>query len=179
MGKEKNKFCMFDQTTLGNCAKFPYGYGSNQGTPIAPCVFLKLNRIMGLKPTPIDETNVGEQTLDPNDDSSNTFLNQLKDKRYAPGGEKSIYIKCEGEYPADKEALHGKMKMHPAVDGIDNTAKIPLKYFPYDKKREYNENPLVAIEFPGLSTKNHKKRQLHMADLFTSFARGTTTKLCI
>ena len=113
---------------------------------------------MGLKPTPIDETNVGEQTLDPNDDSSNTFLNQLKDKRYAPGGEKSIYIKCEGEYPADKEALHGKMKMHPAVDGIDNTAKIPLKYFPYDKKREYNENPLVAIEFPGLFDKKSQEK---------------------
>jgi len=175
--RDKNKFCMFDRNTLGNCKNFPYGYGSPQGTPFAPCVFLKLNRIMGLKPTPIDETNVGEQTLDPNDDSTTTFLNQLEAQRYLPGGEKSIYIKCEGEYPADKEALHGKMKMHPAVDGIDNTAKIPLKYFPYDKKREYNENPLVAIEFPGLFDKKSQEKAASHGRLVHIICKGYYDKV--
>jgi len=147
--KENKKFCAFDRTTLKTCEKFPYGYAS--GANFAPCVFLKLNRIMGLKPTPIDGTNFNQQDASlEDDDSTDTFLKQLKAQNYAPKNEKSIYIKCEGEYPADKEVLEGKMKMYPEAEGVENTAIIPLKYFPYDKKRQFNENPLVAIQFPNL-----------------------------
>jgi len=147
--KENKKFCPFDRTTLKTCEKFPYGYAA--GADFAPCIFLKLNRIMGLKPTPIDGTNFNQQDASlEDDDSTDTFLKQLKAQNYAPKNEKSIYIKCEGEYPADKEVLKGKMKMYPEAEGVENTAIIPLKYFPYDKKRQYNENPLVAVQFLNL-----------------------------
>jgi len=80
------------------------------------------------------------------DPSALKFLTNLEDADYAPG----VYVKCEGAYPADQEVLKGKMKMYPEAEGIENTAKIDLKYFPYSKKRTHNENPLVAIQFKGL-----------------------------
>jgi len=147
--KENKKFCAFDRATLETCQNFPYGYAA--GDNFAPCIFLKLNRIMGLKPVPIDGTNFNQQDASlKDDDSTDTFLKQLKAKNYMPDNEKSIYIKCEGEYPADKEVLKGKMKMYPEATGVENTARIPLKYFPYDKKRQFNENPLVAVQFLNL-----------------------------
>lgn len=146
----KNKFCIFDLATLGVCKNFPYGYSSES---LAPCIFLKLNRIMGLEPVPISAKNKDKQDASLlKDDSAQKFLTQLANTKptpYAP----AVYIKCEGAYPADKEALYKKMEMFPEAPGIDNTAKIDLKYFPYDKKRKHNENPLVAIKFNGLFVK--------------------------
>jgi len=74
-GAAKESFCNFDLTTLGNCAKWPYGYGH----VLEPCVFLKLNRILAFDPQPY--------TGGPLD------------------GTNGPYVVCEGEFPADKDFL--------------------------------------------------------------------------
>lgn len=144
--KDKHKFCIFDRATLGDCNKFPYGYSNDN---LEPCVFLKLNRIMGLEPKPILDKNKQDPSLE-KDASAQEFLRELE----AAGYSKAVYIKCEGEYPADKELLDGRMKLYPQADSIANTAKIELKYYPYDKKRTHNENALVALQFPNLFVGN-------------------------
>lgn len=142
--KDKNKFCIFNLGDLGDCKDFPYGYSN---TSFAPCVFLKLNRIMGLEPKPITAENKDKQDASlKKDPSALRFLTDLETAEYAPG----VYVKCEGAYPADQEVLEGKMFMYPKAGEIKNTAKIDLKYFPYSKKRTHNENPLVAIQFKDL-----------------------------
>lgn len=142
---DKYKFCEFEMAKLGECRNFPYGYSESN---LSPCVFLKLNRIMGLKPTPITADNAAEQDASLlKDDGAKKLLEDLKTQGYPAG----VYIKCEGAYPADKEILRtGTMDMYPKAQGIENAAIIPLKYFPYDKKRDHNENPLVAVQFNGL-----------------------------
>lgn len=157
---ERHKLCPFDLTSLGACQNFPYGYSNTSDQyGLAPCVFLKFNRIMGLEPTPIDKANAEKQDDSLKSDDSIEFLKDLKDQSYPKG----VYIKCEGEYPADKEVLKD-MKMFPAAPGIKNTAKIPLKYFPYDKKRIHNESPLVALQFKidADGAKVHAGRLIHI-----------------
>merc|ERR1711993_79857 len=139
------KFCTFDLTTLGPCTTFPYGYAKGAMTP---CVFIKLNRIMDLIPKAINKDNVGEQDDSLKKDvSGRKFMEDLATAGYP----NKVLVKCEGEYPADKEILNGHMDIFPKQDGIANTAEIPLKYFPYDKyRKDGKENPLVAIQFKGL-----------------------------
>ena len=149
------KFCTFDLTTLGPCTTFPYGYAKGAMTP---CVFIKLNRIMDLIPKAINKDNVGEQDESLKKDvSGRKFMEDLATAGYP----NKVLVKCEGEYPADKEILNGHMDIFPKQDGIANTAEIPLKYFPYDKyRKDGKENPLVAIQFKDLDPL--KGRLLHV-----------------
>ena len=65
------------------------------------------------------------------------------------------FVKCEGEFPDDKDALKGILKVLPKKEGFDNAAGIPLRYFPFTKNRkDRNESPLVAIQFDGLENMN-------------------------
>lgn len=170
--KSDGKFCRFDRGQLGDCENFPYGYGNGDGK-FMPCVFLKLNRIMDLKPEPLSDSNIGDQ-----DDSirqgsdAKKFLEELKEANYP----KKVLIHCEGAYPGDKEVLNGKMRVFPEAAGLTNTAEISLGYFPYDKYRRsctvgeagpdckewkgINENALIAIQFKGL--KNFQDRLIHV-----------------
>jgi len=150
----EDRFCLFDRATLQGCAKFPYGYAKDD---FKPCVFLKFNRIMDLKPTPIGKDTVIDESLK-KDPSSEAFLKELEAKDYP----NEVFIKCVGEYPADKEALGEEgLKMYPDNAGIKNAAGIPLKYFPYSKFRKgKNESPLVAIQFPNV--KNFPGRLIHI-----------------
>jgi len=151
---KNGKFCTFDLPTLGPCTDFPYGYAKGG----SPCVFVKLNRIMDLEPKPINIDNADSQDESlKKDDSARKFMDELK----AAGYPKKVLVKCEGEYPADKEILEGKLDIFPKQDGMTNTAEIPLKYFPYDKyRKDGKENPLVAIQFKDLDPL--KGRLLHV-----------------
>jgi hypothetical protein len=144
------KFCKFDLTTLGPCARFPHGYGKDD---LKPCVFLKFNRIMDLKPKPITSASANDASL-----TDKEFLTELADLNYP----QKVFIKCDGEYPADKEALGTEgLKVYPQTSGLTNAAGIPLKYFPYSKYRKgKNESPLVAIQFPNV--KNFPGRLIHI-----------------
>ena len=86
-----------------------------------------------------------------------TILDELEAANYP----KEVIVKCEGDFPADKEALKGAIDVLPAVEGVTNAAGIPLQYFPFSKNRkELNESPLVAIQLKGLEA--IKGRLIHV-----------------
>ena len=152
--KDGIDFCQFDTSELGPCENFPYGY-STALPGFKPCVFVKMNRIMGLKPAPI--------TNNTQDDSVKKDSQEIIDLLVSnkAESEKNVYINCEGLAPADKEVV--KINVFPK-SGITNApsglAKIPLKYFPYskfirdDERRSANESPMIAVQFENLENAN-------------------------
>ena len=137
--EDRSTFCRFDRTTLGSCMEFPYGYSHLK---FEPCVFLKLNRIWGLKPEPIGSMDDVDESL-----QKDPFVKKLKADIFP----KKIFVNCEPEYPADKETV--ELNPFPADKGI------PLKYFPF-QMMEMKENALLALKFTGLE--KHKGRLIHI-----------------
>merc|ERR1712227_244262 len=132
--KDGVDFCQFDTDSLGPCKQFPYGYSKGG---FKPCVFVKMNRIMGLKPAPI---------------TNNTQDESIKD---------NVYINCEGLAPADKEVVEINVFPPSNLPGAPpGLAKIPLKYFPYSQfmkdgeGRSANESPMIAVQFGNLEKAN-------------------------
>jgi len=128
---DKTKFCKFDVSDLGDCAIFPYGYAKNAEGKLNPCVYIKLNRVFDLVPEAITKADEFPET------GEESVKAKLKDAGYPAN---KIYLDCKGEYPADTEALEGKLGAHPA------DMAIPLKHFPMTTKY-YNQNPMVALQF--------------------------------
>jgi len=153
--KEGVDFCQFDTSELGDCQNFPYGYSKSGG--FNPCVFVKMNRIMGLKPAPITNNTQDESVK--KDEVSQKIIDLLVSNKEE--SEKNVYINCEGLAPADKEFVkinvYPKSKIPSAPPGL---AKIPLKYFPYskfmkdDEGRSANESPMIAVRFENLEKAN-------------------------
>jgi len=113
---EPGKYCMFDISKINdNCTKAQnYGYGF--GTP---CILIKLNRIYGWKPEPLDE--------------------QPQDWPLGQKFERGIIqISCQGENAADVENI-GPVEYYPS-------AGIPLYYFPFTNQQGYI-SPFVFVHF--------------------------------
>jgi len=152
--KDGVDFCQFDTDSLGPCKQFPYGYSKGG---FKPCVFVKMNRIMGLKPAPITNNTQDESVK--KDEVSQKIIDLLVSNKEE--SEKNVYINCEGLAPADKEFVkinvYPKSKIPSAPPGL---AKIPLKYFPYskfmkdDEGRSANESPMIAVRFENLEKAN-------------------------
>jgi len=122
-------FCHFSPTdSLGDCASWPYGYG----TPLKPCVFLKLNRIYNLTLTALESSAELEE-------GSSTELKEFVDAQ----DPKEPFVWCEGEYPADRDLLAGKMEYFPTKQAF------PLKFFPMLTKAQ-DQNTMVALQFSDL-----------------------------
>ena len=115
------------------CGKYPYGY-INGDDPIAPCIFLKFNKIWDWKPETITAEDFEE-----NDGWPESFKNHFD----SLGGEdqKQIFVDCQGRYPADKEALKEGMIYKPSSQGF------PVKYFPYKGDPKHYHSPLVVVQF--------------------------------
>jgi len=150
--KDGVDFCQFDTGSLGPCNRFPYGYSKGG---FKPCVFVKMNRIMGLKPAPITNTTQDESIKK----DSQTIVDLLIDNKET--SKDNVYINCEGLAPADKEVV--KINVFPPSglpDAPSGLAKIPLKYFPYsqfmkdDEGRSANESPMIAVQFENLEKAN-------------------------
>jgi len=122
-------FCNFPLAELGDCAKWPYGYGS----PFKPCVFLKLNRIYNLTLDPLQDSN--EPELKGSSDELIAFVDKQEPKE--------PFVWCEGEYPADRDLLAGKTEYFPKAQ------TFPLKYFPMLTK-DQDQNTMVALQFSDL-----------------------------
>lgn len=145
-------FCQFDTSELKECQNFPYGYSKGG---FKPCVFVKMNRIMGLKPAPITNDTQDESVKK----DSQAIIDLLVDNK--DESKNNVYINCEGLAPADKEFV--KINVYPP-SGLPNApsglAKIPLKYFPYtqfmkdDEGRSANESPMIAVQFENLENAN-------------------------
>jgi len=120
--KPEDRDC-FDTSLLGACKDEPYGYGTGQ-----PCVFLKLNKIYGLKNTAYDTAALPADMPQP-----------LKDHIPGQADKDQVWVECHGEYPADKEAL-GAVNYFPSSQGF------PGKAFPYTNQKNY-QSPLIAVQF--------------------------------
>jgi len=155
--------CQFDTSTLQACENYPYGYSSKG--EFQPCVFVKMNRIMDLKPPAITSKSKADESITKDPPTLKIFEAIKKaDKK------DRVYINCEGSYPADKEGV--TINVFPSAGlstkddkGNDVPLKglgyIPLKYFPYSQFRKGgNESPMIAVQFSGLE--NAKGRLVHV-----------------
>ncbi len=143
---EGNKSCVFDLAMLGPCQNAPYGYVLNDGASdkdsIEPCILLKPNRIFGWKPKTFSASAEDLDELETLN-APKSLVDKVKEK---PG---QLYVDCQGENPADRDALEGNMEYFP-----DTQAFEVDKYFPYEmaKSSDY-QSPLVAVKFgKGLPT---------------------------
>jgi len=155
--------CQFDINELQDCKKYPYGYSSKDG--FKPCVFVKMNRIMDLKPPAITSESKADESITKDAPTLKIFDAIKKaDKK------DRVYINCEGSYPADKEGV--KINVFPPAGlstqddkgnavPLNGLGYIPLKYFPYSQFRKGgNESPMIAVQFSGLE--NAKGRLIHV-----------------
>jgi len=149
-----DSFCRFKRSELGSCQSFPYGYSN---TNFKPCVFVKMNRIMDLKPDAITDKAAQDESVK-DDPTGKAILQVLEDNSYP---KENVYIMCEGLAPADKETV--KIEVFPK-SGLTNAppglGKIPLKYFPYSQYRKdedgrgANEAPMIAVQVSDLQKAN-------------------------
>jgi len=105
-----------------------YGYKDGR-----PCILLKLNRIIGWFPEPIDEEH-------PPEGVPWTIMDQIKQNK-EEGKDKlneRVWIDCQGENPADKENI-GPVTYYP-------TNGISRNYFPYLNQEGYL-SPAIFVEF--------------------------------
>jgi len=134
------------ETELGNCGKKPYGFVVDANNPeVAPCIFVKLNKIWGWVPGPLNATDfkVDDENVEKGLYPEPKYPKHVRDHVEAQGFAKKVWVDCQGRYAADKEAL-GEMEYHPTDRGFDQ------KYFPFmgdlsTTKANYH-SPLVAIK---------------------------------
>jgi len=136
-------YSKFDLSTLGPCGSFPYGY---VGARVKPCILIKLNKIWGWQPAPI-EYKEDPYSYNNLPKSLRNHLNSASAKEAEAAEEnKNIWIDCAGRNSADKEALEGRLTYYPA------SRAIPIRYFPYvGERNEFDasvgfHSPLVAIQ---------------------------------
>jgi len=154
--------CQFQLEELKDCQSYPYGYGktSSPDGKFKPCVFVKMNRIMDLRPPAITSKSKADESITKDPPTLKIFEAIKKaDKK------DRVYINCEGSYPADKEGV--TINVFPSAglstkDGpLNGLGYIPLKYFPYSQFRKGgNESPMIAVQFSGLE--NAKGRLVHV-----------------
>jgi len=171
------KSCIFDPAVeLGTCGKSPYGYtipkaslgGQSGSSPefVKPCLFLKLNKIFGWEPKPINCINGQMQKC-----TNEEFTQKLQEEKYekmssglrnrivanhAEDDTDYVYIDCFGRYAADQEAL--SLTYFPENQGL------PTSYFPYTGGNYHA--PLVAIQVDlgdHQATCSHTKERPYLA----------------
>lgn len=125
--------CIFDMSTLGECATFPYGFIGNESSQsfVEPCIFVKFNKIFNWEPTPVDP-----EDLKNDDEKYAKMSTTLKNKIMKSADHNMVWIDCFGRYAADKEAF--QFEYYPDNQGI------PVKHFPF-KGGNY-QAPLIALK---------------------------------
>ncbi|ODN01159.1 Sodium/potassium-transporting ATPase subunit beta-2 [Orchesella cincta] len=141
----KVKSCQVDIKLFGPCNKnnnFGYRLGE-------PCFLIKLNRIIGWRPSPLGVNERGQYNPDIlRDDLANqkNFPEWLKE--HIESGVKTardpssfldtVWISCAGENIADQETL-GPVKYYPSPG-------IPGYFYPYYKQLGY-QSPFIFVQF--------------------------------
>lgn len=131
-GASAEKACKFDTTQLGTCTDPLAAYKAG-----SPCVYLKLNKIYDLTPTPYTKAEVAKLT------DEDDMPQSLRDHINAQSDDSQVWVECHGENPADVEALAGKIKYYPETQGY------PSYYFPYLQQDGY-VSPVVAVQFENV-----------------------------
>lgn len=136
--------CRFDTTVLGKCNDFPYGYQSVGTQRIQPCVLLKMNRIYGWEP---QGDYTAEELKEAVNNKDDPMPEKIRDAFADASAPKRVYFDCDGENPADIEALRingvNSMEYFPSHQGIS------VDYLPYEHANVNYHTPLVAIRFNG------------------------------
>jgi len=118
--------CIFDTADIGACGQENFGYMPENGA-IKPCVLLKLNKIYGFDPKPVDANNITEYKL-------------MSDglKSIIEGGQEpdSVFFDCFGRYPADREAVQ--------LEYFPKSQAISRKFFPFTGGNYHS--PVVAVQ---------------------------------
>lgn len=136
--EEGEQACRFNPSILGDCQEYPYGYfAPDKDGQASPCLLLKVNRIYGWKPEPYDV-----KFLDADSQPDDPIPESIKELITADN--QNIYVNCEGENAADREALDGNVDYFPA------NRNIPFSYFPYTQAHRNYQNPLVAVKLNNL-----------------------------
>jgi len=124
---DKNKGnCIFDKSVLGACGTKNFGYMPEDGV-IKPCILLKLNKIYGFDPVPVEANNITDYKL---------MSSGLQDIIKSEAHPDSVFFDCFGRFAADKEAVQ--------MEYFPNNQAISLKYFPF-KGGNYH-SPVVAVQ---------------------------------
>jgi len=112
-----------DSLMQGNChEQNDFGYASGK-----PCVLVKLNKIIGWYPEPLDH------------DEDSWYPDVIRDAMLAsedPHNDR-VWIECHGKHAADKENL-GPLNYYPGMG-------MPTAWFPYLNQEDYL-SPLMFIE---------------------------------
>jgi len=100
---------------------------------LSPCVIVKLNKIFGWKPKPINKTAVSEELgLD---------AELLTDN--------AVFISCRGEGGVDRDNI--KEIEYYSLISKKQIGGIPFRYFPYKNQDNYL-SPLVFVHFKNISS---------------------------
>ena len=84
----------FDPTILGPCGSFPYGY---VGEHVKPCIYIKLNKIWGWEPRPVQCGSYSDYDYDyDNYECPPSLKKHLNSPAAKEAGEENIWIDCYG-----------------------------------------------------------------------------------
>lgn len=111
----------FDVSTLAECGSPPYGYDTDE-----PCIYVKLNRLIGWVPDPYTLNDTLPGNLPP--ELNEVIKNSTRAK---------VWVHCRGSAPVDRDHIRGTLSYK--NQGFD------LSGFPYRKQKKFLD-PLVVIK---------------------------------
>lgn len=132
--KQGTNGCKIDLDGLDEFVGKNYGY-QGDANAVSPVVFLKLNKIFGLKNTPYNTTSKDKKDKIP-DDMPKELVQHINKQ----SDQDQVWVNCQGRYPADRELLEGAVEYFPPTQGIPNY------FFPYKGQKDYL-SPFVAAKF--------------------------------
>ncbi|KAK0159749.1 hypothetical protein PV327_010829 [Microctonus hyperodae] len=124
----KGMTCNVDVSDWGPCTS-EEGYGFNNSSP---CIFIKLNKIIGWTPQVYNDTNELPPEMP---ESLVKKINSLNGSSES----NTIWLSCKGRKAHDDEAI-GEIEYYPSTQGF------PSFYYPYENIPGYL-SPLVAVHF--------------------------------
>jgi sodium/potassium-transporting ATPase subunit beta len=127
--------CIFDLTSLGDCAPTwvkpgsTYGYANGE-----PCVLIKLNKVYGWLPAINDSATVEKWS-----DLSALGKSSKEIEQWGP------FVNCSGEHAADKDVMTHRM---PNITYFPSQHFSPL-FYPYLNQKFYLA-PVVMVQLKGI-----------------------------
>jgi len=114
----------------GNCnEENDFGYSSGK-----PCILVKLNKIIGWYPEPLDSEDIEQRSWVPDVIRDAMRNNRMEDRDHRND---RVWIECHGKHTADKENL-GPVNYYPEMG-------MPTAWFPYLNQANYL-SPLMFLE---------------------------------